>query len=149
VSGSALREVTAPNSVIFDVGRVLFDWDLRFLYERLIPNGEALDAFLRDVVTPEWHFQHDAGRPFAETSAELIAQYPHHAEAIGALYPRFNETIGAAMPGWRLWSPTSRRRACRFSRSPISRASSGRRFVRAKRPSSPHFATSSCRATRG
>ena len=89
----------APRAVIFDVGRVLFDWNLRFLYERLIPEGEALDAFLRDVVTPEWHFQHDAGRPFAETSAELSAQYPHHAELIAALRPRFNETIGPAMPG--------------------------------------------------
>jgi 2-haloacid dehalogenase len=88
-----------PTAVIFDVGRVLFDWDLRFLYERLIPEGEALDAFLRDVVTPEWHFQHDIGRPFAESSAELIAQHPHHAEAIRALYPRFNETNRAAMPG--------------------------------------------------
>jgi len=91
--------MTTPIAVIFDVGRVLFDWNLRFLYERLIPEGEALDAFLRDVVTPEWHFQHDAGRPFAETSAELIARYPDHAEAIRALYPRFNETIGPAMPG--------------------------------------------------
>lgn len=88
-----------PTSVIFDVGRVLFDWNLRFLYERLIPEGEALDAFLRDVVTPEWHFQHDMGRPFAETSAELTARYPHHAELIAALQPRFNETIGPAMPG--------------------------------------------------
>ncbi len=88
-----------PTSVIFDVGRVLFDWNLKFLYERLIPEGEALDAFLRDVVTPAWHFQHDAGRPFAETSAELIAQYPDHADAIRSLYPRFNETIGAALPG--------------------------------------------------
>jgi 2-haloacid dehalogenase len=89
----------APQAVIFDVGRVLFDWNLRFLYERLIPEDEALDAFLRDVVTPEWHFQHDAGRPFVETSAELAAQYPHHAELIAALSPRFNETIGPAMPG--------------------------------------------------
>ncbi|MBS0479771.1 MAG: HAD family phosphatase, partial [Proteobacteria bacterium] len=38
--------MTTPTSVIFDVGRVLFDWNLRFLYERLIPAGEALDAFL-------------------------------------------------------------------------------------------------------
>lgn len=91
--------MTTPTSVIFDVGRVLFDWNLRFLYERLIPEGEALDAFLRDVVTPAWHFQHDAGRPFAETSAELIAQYPDHADAIRALHPRFNETIGPALPG--------------------------------------------------
>jgi len=89
----------APRAVIFDVGRVLFDWDLRFLYERLIPEGEALDAFLRDVVTTEWHFQHDAGRPFAETSAELTARHPNHADLIGALGPRFNETIGGPIAG--------------------------------------------------
>ena len=55
--------------------------------------GEALDAFLRDVVTTEWHFQHDAGRPFAETSAELIQRFPNHAELIAQWGPRFNETI--------------------------------------------------------
>jgi 2-haloacid dehalogenase len=91
--------VPAPHAVIFDVGRVLVDWEIRFLYERLIPEGEALDVFLRDVVTPEWHFQHDAGRPFAETSVELTAQYPQHAELIELFGPRFNDTNSAAVPG--------------------------------------------------
>jgi 2-haloacid dehalogenase len=91
--------VPAPHAVIFDVGRVLVDWEIRFLYERLIPEGEALDAFLRDVVTPEWHFQHDMGRPFAETSVELTEQYPHHAELIQLFGPRFNDTNSSAMPG--------------------------------------------------
>jgi 2-haloacid dehalogenase len=91
--------VPAPHAVIFDVGRVLVDWEIRFLYERLIPEGEALDAFLRDVVTPEWHFQHDAGRPFAETSVELTAQYPQHAELIELFGPRFNDTNSSAIPG--------------------------------------------------
>lgn len=89
----------ARRAVIFDVGRVLVDWEIRFLYERLIPEGEALDAFVRDVVTPEWHFQHDLGRPFAETSAELSAQYPQHAGLIAQFGPRFNETNQAAIPG--------------------------------------------------
>jgi 2-haloacid dehalogenase len=91
--------VSARRAVIFDVGRVLVDWEIRFLYERLIPEGEALDAFVRDIVTPEWHFQHDMGRPFAETSAELSAQYPQHAELIAQFGPRFNETNAAAIPG--------------------------------------------------
>jgi len=87
------------NAVIFDVGHVLFDWHPRYLYGRLIEDGQALDAFLRDVATREWHIQHDAGRPFAETSAELIAQYPEHAALIAAWGPRYLETIGPAMPG--------------------------------------------------
>ncbi|RYY28253.1 MAG: HAD family phosphatase [Sphingomonadales bacterium] len=54
---------------------------------------------MRDVVTQEWHFQHDAGRPFAETSAELIARFPQHEALIRAWGPRFNESIGDAIPG--------------------------------------------------
>ncbi|WP_380784160.1 HAD-IA family hydrolase [Sphingomonas sp. R86520] len=86
-------------AVIFDVGRVLYDWDPRILYERLIDDDRALDAFLRDVVTTEWHFQHDAGRNFADTSAELAVLHPQHAALIAAWGPRFNESIGAAIAG--------------------------------------------------
>jgi 2-haloacid dehalogenase len=86
-------------AVVFDVGNVLYSWEPRFLYERLIKDDRALDAFLRDVVTPGWHFQHDAGRPFAETSAELTAQFPEHAELIAAWGPRFNESVGPAIAG--------------------------------------------------
>ena len=86
-------------AVIFDVGKVLYDWSPRFLYERLIDDDQTLEAFLRDVVTVEWHFQHDAGRPFAETSAELIAQFPEHAALIAAWGPRFNDSIGAPVAG--------------------------------------------------
>lgn len=88
-----------PSAVIFDVGKVLFEWDPRYLYERLIDDDQALEAFLANVVTREWHFQRDAGRPFAETSAELSALYPDHAELIAAWGPRFNETIPHAVPG--------------------------------------------------
>lgn len=88
-----------PTSVIFDVGHVLYDWDPRVLYERLFDDERALDAFLRDVATREWHFQHDAGRPFAETSAELSAFYPEHAAMIALWGPRFSEQIPGPMPG--------------------------------------------------
>jgi 2-haloacid dehalogenase len=91
--------VAAVRGVVFDVGNVLFPWSPRFLYERLIEDDRALDAFLRDVVTHDWHFQHDAGRPFAETSAELIAEHPHHRDLIETWAPRFNETIGSAIEG--------------------------------------------------
>ncbi|MBO9713111.1 HAD family phosphatase [Sphingomonas sp.] len=90
-----------PHAVVFDVGNVLFDWQPRYLYERLIGDDRALEAFLRDVVTKDWHFQHDEGRPFAETSAELSAAHPEHAELIAAWGPRFNETLGPMLPGMR------------------------------------------------
>ncbi|MFM7028626.1 MAG: HAD family hydrolase [Chakrabartia sp.] len=87
------------SAVVFDVGNVLYRWSPKALYERLIPEDRALDAFLETIVTPEWHFQHDAGRPFAETSAELIAQYPAHRDLILLWGARFGETITGPIPG--------------------------------------------------
>jgi 2-haloacid dehalogenase len=93
---AASRQVDA---VIFDVGHVLYDWDPRYLYAKLIPDPDRLDWFLDNVVTKSWHYQHDMGRPFAETGPELIAQYPEEADLIALYGPRWLETIGDPMPG--------------------------------------------------
>lgn len=86
-------------SVVFDVGNVLYGWDIRALYARLIDDPARLDWFCSTVVTPEWHFQHDAGRPFAETSVELIARFPAEADLIRLFGPRFDDTITGPVPG--------------------------------------------------
>jgi 2-haloacid dehalogenase len=86
-------------SVIFDVGRVLFDWDLRYLFAKLIADEGQLEWFVTNVVTPGWHFQHDAGRPLAEMVPERKAEFPEHAPLIDAYAMRFNETIPGPMPG--------------------------------------------------
>lgn len=85
--------------VIFDVGKVLFQWDLRHLFTKLIADPAELEWFVRHVVTPEWHFQHDAGRPLAEMVHELKAEFPAHAALIDAYATRFNETIPGPVPG--------------------------------------------------
>lgn len=87
------------HSVIFDVGRVLFDWDLRYLFAKLIAGKDELEWFVTNVVTPGWHFQHDAGRPLAEMVPERKAEFPDHAPLIDAYATRFNETIPGPMPG--------------------------------------------------
>jgi 2-haloacid dehalogenase len=86
-------------AVVFDVGNVLYHWNPKALYQRLIPSGQALDAFMRDVITMEWHMQHDAGRDFADTSAELIAQFPQHNDLILAWGTCFDETIIGPVEG--------------------------------------------------
>lgn len=86
-------------AVVFDVGNVIVDWNVRAFYARFIADPARLDWFLANVVTPEWHFQHDMGRPFAETSAELIARFPAEAELIRLYGPRFNETVVGPIPG--------------------------------------------------
>lgn len=86
-------------TVIFDIGNVLYQWDPRHLYARLIPDPERLDWFLANVVTQEWHFQHDAGRDLAPMVAELIAEHPDQAELIAHYVPRWLETIPGPVPG--------------------------------------------------
>lgn len=86
-------------AVVFDVGKVLIEWDVRHLYRKLIPDEDAREAFLARVATLEWHAQHDAGRPFAETSAELIEQHPQERAWIEAWGDRWLETIPGPIAG--------------------------------------------------
>jgi 2-haloacid dehalogenase len=86
-------------AVVFDVGRVLFHWDLRHLFAKLIDEPAELDWFLANVVTEQWHFEHDAGRPLADMVPERIAAFPDHAHLIEAYSARFNETIPGPVAG--------------------------------------------------
>jgi 2-haloacid dehalogenase len=88
-----------PTAVVFDIGRVLHDWNLRYLFEKLIADPAELDRFLAEVVTEEWHFQSDAGRPLAEMVPELKARFPQHAALIDAYRDRFEETLPHEVPG--------------------------------------------------
>ncbi|NOS93562.1 MAG: HAD family phosphatase [Cyclobacteriaceae bacterium] len=82
------------DTIIFDLGGVLIDWNPRYLYRKIFKTEEEINWFLENVCTPEWNDQQDAGRSFEEATNELIAQFPQHEEAIRAWYGRWQETIG-------------------------------------------------------
>ena len=84
---------------MFDIGRVLYDWNLRYLFEKLIADPAELDWFLAHVVTEDWHFQSDNGRPLTEMVPELKERFPEHATLIDAYVVRFGETLPHEMPG--------------------------------------------------
>ena len=86
-------------AAVFDVGRVLFDWQLRILFEKLIDDPQELDWFLANVVTEEWHFEHDRGRALADMLPERIALHPQYERHIEAYAARFNETIPGPIKG--------------------------------------------------
>jgi 2-haloacid dehalogenase len=86
-------------AVVFDVGRVLFHWQLAALFEKLIDDRDELDWFLANVVTEEWHFQHDRGRALADMVPERIALFPQYERHLTAYAERFNETIHAPIEG--------------------------------------------------
>ena len=87
----------AIDSVIFDLGGVLIDWNPRHLYRKLFDDEAAMESFLAEVWNGEWSRQHDAGRPFAEMLAELCARHPRHADHIRAFHERWPETMAGAI----------------------------------------------------
>ena len=90
---------TPIRAVVFDVGHVLYGWDIGALYRKLIADDAKRDWFLSHVVTPEWHFQHDRGRSIADTIPELQVRYPAEAELIAAYGSRWLETITGPIAG--------------------------------------------------
>lgn len=86
-------------SVVFDVGRVLYQWHLRHLFEKIVDDRARLETLLGEVVTEEWHFEHDRGRTLGEMVPERIALYPEFEPEIRAYATRFNETIPGPVPG--------------------------------------------------
>ena len=87
------------DAVVFDVGRVIYQWQLSHLFERIVGDPVRLDFLLSEVVTEEWHFEHDRGRALADMVPERVALYPEYKAEIRAYATRFNETIPGPVPG--------------------------------------------------
>ena len=91
---------THPRAVVFDLGGVLIDWNPRYLYRTLFGDDTAaMEHFLTHVCSPAWNHRQDAGRSFAEGSAELIREFPEARPLIEAWRERFDETLGGAIAG--------------------------------------------------
>ena len=87
------------DAVVFDVGGVLLDWDPRHLYRKLFDDEEAMERFLAELCTLEWHAAHDRGVPVAQSCAELAAAHPQYAELIYAWGRRSEEMIAGPIDG--------------------------------------------------
>jgi 2-haloacid dehalogenase len=87
------------DTVVFDIGGVLLDWDPRHLYRQVLGSDDEAERFLTEVCTWAWHTQHDLGRPMAETIPELIAEHPDHADAISLWHERYHDMIAGEVPG--------------------------------------------------
>jgi 2-haloacid dehalogenase len=81
------------NTIIFDLGGVLIDWNPKYLYRKIFRTEEEVDWFLNNICTSEWNDQQDAGRSFEDATRELIEKHPEWEEAISAWYGRWQETI--------------------------------------------------------
>ena len=86
------------NTIIFDLGAVLIDWNPDYLYRKLFIDEEEMKNFLATICTSEWNEEQDAGRPLQEGTEILVKQFPQHETNIRAFYDRWHEMLGE--PFW-------------------------------------------------
>ena len=86
-------------AVVFDIGGVLLDWNPRHLYRKLFDDEEAMNCFLEQVCTMEWHERHDRGDSVEDSCEELAAVHPEHAELIRAWGLRSEEMVAGPIDG--------------------------------------------------
>jgi len=87
------------NTIIFDLGGVLIDWDPKYVY-RSVFNGdeEKVTWFLNNICTSEWNVEHDAGRPLKVGTELLVKQHPEYESWIRMYYDRWPDMLGGPIP---------------------------------------------------
>lgn len=86
-------------TVVFDIGNVLIDWDPRYLYRKVFADEEEMERFLGTVATREWHIEQDRSRTMDEATTLLASRHPEYAREIEAFYGRWEETFGGPIEG--------------------------------------------------
>jgi len=85
------------NTVIFDLGGVLIDWNPEYVYRTIFDKEEDMKWFFQNICTSDWNEEQDAGRPLAEATELLVKKYPEHEKNIRAYYGRWEEMLGGAI----------------------------------------------------
>lgn len=73
-------------TIVFDLGGVLVDWNPRYVYKDVFVSEDTMEYFLSNICTNHWNEQQDAGRSFEEATNLLIAEYPHYETEIKMYY---------------------------------------------------------------
>ena len=66
----------AINTIIFDLGGVLIDWNPEYVFREVIPDPERRRFFFENICTHDWNVEQDAGRPIAEATEMLVTEFP-------------------------------------------------------------------------
>jgi 2-haloacid dehalogenase len=81
------------NTIIFDFGGVLIDWNPRHMYRDEFEDSSAMEDFLNQICTDDWNLQQDKGRSLAEGTRVLQEKFPEHAVKIQLFYDQWEKMI--------------------------------------------------------
>lgn len=93
------KSMTSINTIIFDLGGVLIDWNPDYVFNTIFSKEEEKKWFYANICTPDWNEEQDAGRTLKEGTALLVKQFPAHEKNIRAYYDRWEEMLGGPIQG--------------------------------------------------
>lgn len=88
----------AVDAVLFDLGRVLVDWDPFRPYEGLHPRAEV-EEFFAEIDFPSFNHEQDAGRSWADARAALATTHPHRVGMLDVYVDRFERSVVGEIAG--------------------------------------------------
>ena len=82
-------------TIVFDLGGVLVDWDPAYVYLEVFDGDrQKVDWFLNNICTHDWNVEQDAGRPLKVATDLLVDKYPQYEAWIRIFYDRWEDMLG-------------------------------------------------------
>lgn len=83
------------DTVIFDLGGVLIDWNPEYVFLDVFKGDrQKMKWFFDEVCTNDWNENQDAGYPLSKGTEERVALFPEYEEPIRMYYGRWEEMLG-------------------------------------------------------
>ncbi len=81
------------NTVIFDFGGVLVDWNPRHMYRDVFENSSDMEHFLTHICSDDWNLQQDKGRTLSAGTKLLQDRFPEHRAKIQLYYDQWEKML--------------------------------------------------------
>ncbi|HKO81522.1 MAG TPA: HAD family phosphatase [Chitinophagaceae bacterium] len=87
------------NTIIFDLGGVLVDWNPLYVFnDKYFETEEKRAYFFSTICTSDWNEEQDAGRSIVEATEILVKQFPEWEASIRDYYGRWTDMLKASIP---------------------------------------------------
>ena len=81
------------NTIIFDLGGVLIDWNPRYVYKDIFKNDSKMEWFFKNICTNKWNLMQDKGHSMKKATKEKILEFPEFEELIKIYYGRWEDML--------------------------------------------------------
>ena len=88
------------DTIIFDLGGVLIDWNPEYVFLDVFNRDrKKMQWFFDHICTSDWNENQDAGYPMAQATEDKVALFPEYEKEIRMFYGRWVEMLGDSITG--------------------------------------------------